>query len=143
MPPHPRLLPRPIVKPVVPNTSDVFRSPFSQTVLNSPSPLASPSVPLSASAPPFTPQTYNPYQYYQATPQPLIPLTYNPYGYHLTTPLHYPPMSAYPYSLRYQMPALLYQTPPIISRAAQNPASPVENSPPPPRDANPSSSSSP
>jgi hypothetical protein len=142
-------VPQPVFTPIPPQPRPLSRhSPQvnSQTIFYSPTPQAFPAVPapsLPAPALPSTPSTYNHYRYYHATP-PLTSLTHNPYRYHLTTPSRHPPTATYYpyYPQQYQLPTLPYQTPSVISRATQNPISPVENSPPPPRDPKPSSSSS-
>ena len=130
IPPRPRPLPHPSTQI---NDTTIFYSP-------TPSPVVpAPSLPVPALT--TTPLTYNPYRYYHATP-PSTSLNHNPYRYHLTTPLHHPPTATYQYPQYYQYAPLPYQTPVVHSRATQNPLSPVENTPPPPSDPNPSSSSS-
>jgi hypothetical protein len=126
MPPRAHPLPRPSSQKI--NDQTIFYSPTPLPVVPAPS--------LPVPTPPSTPLTYNPYRYYQPTP-----LSHNPYRY-MTTPLHHPPIATYPYPQQYQFGTLPYQSRLVLSQATQNPASPVENSPPPPKDPKPSTSSS-
>ena len=154
MPPRSRPVPQHSARPVMPNAPDVFHGTQTPRSTTSYLPMNSAPVPIPMS----TPLMYNPYQHhttpqltYYATP-PLAPLLHNPYTpplshlhqYHLTTPIRYPqaPARAYPYSPLVHFPLPIYQTP-VVSHGIQSPASPVINSPPPPRELNPSSLSSP
>lgn len=140
MPPRPRPQPRPIAKPSMSNTSDVFRG----TQMSRPADFYSPTPTAPVSSPPIIHNPY-PYEFYH-TPPPLTTLprnslSFNPYRHHLTTPGPYSP-AAYPYPPLVPFPpTIIYQTP-VVPHGTHSPASPVENSPPPPRDPNPFSSSS-
>jgi len=137
LPPRPRPIPQPVVRPRPSN----FHLPVH--------PALTPTAQLPVSGPISTPPMYNPSIYHHVIPPltplphnplPHNPLPHNPYHHYWTAPIRHLPATAYPYPHLIQYPGLIYQTP---VKPTQSPASPVENSPPPPRDPNHSSFSSP